>query len=107
MYFTSHIFCCTNQREAGHPRGCCKDKGSEPLRDYMKERCKALNLPQTRINSAGCLDRCELGPVMVIYPEGTWYNYQSKEDIDEIIDTHLVGGGIVERLELKDGQKRL
>ena len=107
MFYNSHVFCCTNQREAGHPRGCCKDKGSESLRDYMKERCKELKISGTRINSSGCLDRCELGPVMVIYPEGTWYHYDTKQDIDEIIDTHLVGGGGVGRLELKDWQKRL
>lgn len=107
QYFTNHVFCCTNEREAGHARGCCKAKGSEELRDYMKAKCKELGLPQTRINNSGCLDRCELGAVMVIYPQGTWYHYETKTDIDEIISTHLQGGKIVEHLELKADRKRL
>jgi (2Fe-2S) ferredoxin len=68
----------------------------------MKARAKELGLePNIRINSAGCLERCELGPTMVIYPEGIWYTYQTKEDIDEILQTHVVGGGRVERLMLQ------
>lgn len=102
LFFTSHIFCCTNSREAGHPRGCCADKGAEPLRDYMKERCKALGLRKLRVNSAGCLDRCELGPTLVIYPEGVWYHYATKQDVDEIIEQHLVKGQKVERLLLPE-----
>ena len=72
-YYDAHVFCCTNRRPAGHPRGCCAEKGSEALRDYMKGRAKDLGLKNVRINSAGCLDRCELGPTVVIYPEGVWY----------------------------------
>jgi (2Fe-2S) ferredoxin len=68
----------------------------------MKARAKELGLePKIRINSAGCLERCELGPTMVIYPEGIWYTFQTKEDIDEILQTHVVGGGRVERLLLQ------
>ncbi len=68
----------------------------------MKARAKELGLePKIRINSAGCLERCELGPTMVIYPEGIWYTFQTKEDIDEILQTHVVGGGRVERLMLQ------
>ena len=66
----------------------------------MKDRAKALGIKGTRVNTAGCLDRCELGPVMVIYPEGVWYTYIDQADIDEIIDEHLVNGRIVERLKL-------
>ena len=73
-YYEAHVFCCTNRRPAGHPRGCCAEKGSEALRDYMKSKAKALGLKNVRINSSGCLDRCELGPTMVIYPEGVWYS---------------------------------
>ena len=100
MFFEHHIFCCTNRREAGHSRGSCADRGSEPLRDYMKMRMKDLRIPSSRVNNAGCLDRCELGPCLVIYPEGTWYNYSSKADIDEIISEHIQNGRIVERLKL-------
>lgn len=100
-YFRIHVFACTNRRPDGHPRGSCAARGSEPLRDYLKARAKELGLKDVRINSAGCLDRCELGPVMVIYPEGVWYSYHSYEDVDEILATHLVQGGRVERLMLR------
>jgi (2Fe-2S) ferredoxin len=71
----------------------------------MKAKAKELGLePKIRINSAGCLERCELGPTMVIYPEGIWYTFQTKEDIDEILQTHVVGGGRVERLMLQPDQ---
>ena len=69
----------------------------------MKARAKELGLKAVRINSAGCLDRCELGPTMVIYPEGVWYSPKSVADIDEILATHLVAGGRVKRLMLKPG----
>jgi (2Fe-2S) ferredoxin len=104
LFYRAHVFVCTNIRPDGHPRGCCAEKGSERLRDYMKARVKELSLRETRVNSAGCLDRCELGPVMVIYPEGVWYSYRTREDIDEIVDTHLIGGGRVARLQLRPDQ---
>lgn len=66
----------------------------------MKARIKELGIARTRVNTAGCLDRCELGPTMVIYPEGVWYSCKSKADIDEVITTHLQGGKVVERLRL-------
>jgi (2Fe-2S) ferredoxin len=98
--FQHHVFCCTNRREAGHKRGCCAEKDADALRDYMKAKVKALGLPKTRVNAAGCLDRCELGPVMVIYPEGVWYRPQNTADIDEIIASHLQNGVPVARLRL-------
>jgi (2Fe-2S) ferredoxin len=103
LLYQRHVFCCTNVREPGHKRGCCSDKGSAALRDYMKAKCKELGLGgrQVRVNAAGCLDRCELGPTMVIYPEGVWYTYRSEADIDEIIARHLLQGKRVERLELQ------
>jgi (2Fe-2S) ferredoxin len=103
LFYARHVFVCTNERPAGHPRGCCKQRGSEKLRDYMKARAKELGLKDVRINSAGCLDRCELGPTMVIYPEGVWYAPKSAEDIDEILATHLVAGARVVRLLLRPG----
>ena len=103
LFYNSHVFVCTNERPAGHPRGCCKAKGSEKLRDYMKARAKELGLKDVRINSAGCLDRCELGPTMVIYPEGVWYSPKTAADVDEILATHLVAGGRARRLMLKPG----
>jgi (2Fe-2S) ferredoxin len=105
LFYSSHVFCCTNRRPDGHKRGSCAAKGSEQLRNYMKARAKEMGLePNIRINSAGCLERCELGPTMVIYPEGIWYTFQTNEDIDEILQTHVVGGGRVERLMLLPDQ---
>lgn len=108
LYYRSHVFCCTNRRPDGHKRGSCAARGSETLRAYMKARAKELAIPDVRINNAGCLDRCELGPVMVIYPEGIWYTYQTQEDIDEILTVHLRDGGRVERLLLcpEDGPEK-
>jgi (2Fe-2S) ferredoxin len=100
-YYRAHVFCCTNRRPAGHPRGCCAERGAEELRDYMKARAKDLGLKDVRINMSGCLDRCELGPTMVIYPEGVWYSIATRADIDEVLATHLKAGGRVERLMLQ------
>ncbi|MBM3597373.1 MAG: (2Fe-2S) ferredoxin domain-containing protein [Alphaproteobacteria bacterium] len=104
-FYRQHVFCCTNVRPPGHPRGCCSEKGSEALRNYMKTRARELGIKDTRINAAGCLDRCELGPTMVIYPEGVWYTYRTETDLDEILNTHLIQGGRVERLMLLPEQR--
>ncbi|QQP89433.1 (2Fe-2S) ferredoxin domain-containing protein [Skermanella rosea] len=105
LVYSSHVFCCTNLRPEGAKRGSCAAKGSEKLRNYMKARAKELGLePKVRINSAGCLERCELGPALVIYPEGVWYTFASQEDIDEILQTHVIEGGRVERLMLMPDQ---
>ncbi len=100
-YYEAHVFCCTNERPAGHRRGSCKTRGSEPLRNYMKARAKELGLTRVRINQSGCLDRCELGPTVVIYPEGVWYTCRSTADVDEILQKHLIEGGRAERLMLR------
>ena len=99
-YFDAHLFVCCNRRPDGHKRGSCAAKGSEALRDYMKVRAKELGVPKVRVNLAGCLDRCELGPCMVIYPEGIWYKLETREDVDEILTSHLRDGKHVERLML-------
>ena len=103
-YFSHHVFFCTNQRVDG--RQACSQCGAAEARDYMKKRCKELGISgagRVRINKAGCLDRCESGPVIVIYPEGTWYTYVDRQDLDEIIEKHLVQGNTVERLRLGSG----
>ena len=105
MHYKKHIFCCVNERAADHPRSCCKARGSVPLREYMKKRAKQLGIDDVRINNSGCLERCELGPTMVVYPEGIWYHYESESDIDEILDSHISRGQPVKRLMLRDGQK--
>ena len=97
--FKYHVFICCNQRADG--RACCEDFGASQARAYMKKRCKELGIHgpgQVRINQAGCLDRCEKGPVMVIYPEETWYTYVDKEDLDEIITRHVLHDAPVKRL---------
>jgi (2Fe-2S) ferredoxin len=93
LYFAAHLFVCCNRRHDDHPRGSCAARGSEKLRDYMKARAKELGLPDLRVNSAGCLDRCELGPCLVIYPEGVWYRIGSTDDVDTVLRAHLQEGG--------------
>jgi (2Fe-2S) ferredoxin len=101
-YFDKHVFFCTNQREDGS--ACCNDHDAQNARDYVKNRVKELGIPDSlnkiRINSAGCLDRCDEGPVIVVYPEGTWYTYVDNSDLDEIIEEHLKNGRVVERLKI-------
>lgn len=99
-YFDAHLFVCTNRRPDGHVRGSCAAAGSEHLRDYMKARAKELGIPNIRVNSAGCLDRCELGPCLVIYPAGVWYQIRSTEDVDTVLQAHLIEGGRAEALML-------
>ena len=103
LFYDTHVFVCLNEREPGHPRGCCLEKGAEELQAYMKAKARELGLKKVRINKAGCLDRCELGPNMVIYPDGIWYRCTTTDDIDEVLQKHLVEGGRVERLMLKPG----
>jgi (2Fe-2S) ferredoxin len=96
-FYQHHAFFCTHTRDDG--TAFCEEHGANELRDYAKTRVKELKLKRVRINNSGCLNRCKLGPVMVIYPEGIWYQYHSKEDIDEIIESHVKNGIIVERLK--------
>jgi (2Fe-2S) ferredoxin len=105
-WFRAHVFVCCNRRPEGHPRGSCAARGSEKLRDYMKVRAKELGLRDVRVNQSGCLDRCEFGPTMVIYPEGVWYRPQTPADVDEILAAHLVAGGRVKRLMLTEKDVR-
>ena len=101
-FYEHHVFFCLNQRQPGE-RVCCADKGAQAAQEHAKKRIKQLGLAspgKVRINKAGCLERCEEGPVVVIYPQGTWYTYVDNEDIDEIIDSHIVGGKIVDRLKI-------
>jgi (2Fe-2S) ferredoxin len=102
-YYKHHVFFCCNQREPGDT--CCNDHKASVMQAYAKDRIAALGLKgrgKIRINKAGCLDRCDEGPVLVVYPDNVWYTYVDREDIDEIIDEHLVHDRIVERLRLPD-----
>jgi len=101
-YYQQHVFFCTNLRNDG--RKCCEQAGASRLRAYAKAKIKSLEKSgkgQVRINTAGCLDRCGQGPVIVVYPQETWYRYQNEADIDEIIEQHLLNGQVVKRLLLE------
>ena len=101
--FEKHIFICENKREIGHPRGCCSEKGSAEVRELFKKRLKELNLnTKVRANSSGCLDACEFGPTAVIYPEQIWYGGVKLEDVEEIIQNHIINNNPVKRLLIKN-----
>jgi (2Fe-2S) ferredoxin len=103
--FEKHIFVCTNQRPEGHPRGCCDPAGNAELHRLFKTKLAQRGIKGTvRANKAGCLDQCELGPTVVVYPEAVWYGHVTPADVDEIIDSHIVGGRPVERLIIPDDQ---
>ncbi len=100
-YYQRHVFFCLNQRANGED--CCAAHAAQAGFDRCKARVKAAGIAgagQVRVNKAGCLDRCAGGPVAVVYPEGVWYTFVDEADIDEIVDRHLVGGEVVERLRL-------
>jgi (2Fe-2S) ferredoxin len=100
-YYERHIFFCLNDRDNGEDS--CAHHGAKAGFDHCKSRIKAEKLSgpgHVRVNKAGCMDRCAGGPVAVVYPEGTWYTYVDAADIDDIVDSHLKRGKIVERLLL-------
>jgi (2Fe-2S) ferredoxin len=97
----SHVFICTHERPPGHPRGCCKLKNSEELIQIFKQEiAKAGIAKDARAQKSGCLDTCEYGPSVVVYPENVWYGGVKPEDIPEIVQSHLVEGRPVERLKI-------
>lgn len=99
--FDRHVFVCTNRRPPGHPKGSCADKGSEEVRERFKEALGRRGLGgRMRANAAGCLDACEHGCTVVVYPDGVWYGRVTPGDVEEIVDKHLVGGEPVERLRI-------
>ena len=101
-FYDKHVFFCTNERADGGD--CCAKRGAPKAREYMKNRVAELGISSLqnniRINTAGCMNRCDEGPVIVVYPEGTWYTYMDEKDLDEIIEEHLRHGRVVERLKI-------
>lgn len=98
-YYERHIFFCLNERDGGQE--CCARHAAQEGFDHCKAQVKAAGLAgagKVRVNKAGCLDRCAAGPVAVVYPEAVWYTYVDKSDIDEIVESHLKNGKVVERL---------
>jgi (2Fe-2S) ferredoxin len=103
--FTSHIFVCCNRREPGNSRGCCNPDGSDALRNCFKAELKRRNLgPLVRANVSGCLDQCELGPTVVIYPQEIWYGHVQMADVPRIIEETILGGRVLEDLLISDEQ---
>ena len=101
--FERHIFVCGNARPAGHPRGCCDPAGNAELQKAFKKKLAERGLHgRVRANQSGCLDQCEHGPNLVVYPDAVWYGGVTLADVDEIVESHIVGGRPLERLRLKD-----
>jgi (2Fe-2S) ferredoxin len=101
--YKRHVFVCINERPAGHPKGCCLEKGSAAIRDAMKAELQKRGLAGiVRANNSGCLDACAFGPSMVIYPEAIWYGGVKKEDVPEIVEQTIVRGTVIPRLLIKD-----
>ena len=103
LRFEKHIFICENQREKGDSKGSCANKGSKETIALFKKRLKELGLNQkVRVNRSGCLDACEFGPSIVIYPEQIWYGRVEESDVEEIIQSHIINNKPVCRLLIKD-----
>lgn len=101
--FVKHIFICGNQRAADHPRGCCDPSGDGELQRAFKARLSQTDVRATvRANKSGCLDQCEHGPTVVVYPEAVWYGHVALADVEEIVQSHILGGQPVDRLRIAD-----
>jgi len=99
--YEHHVFVCENRRPPDDPRGCCAAKGGAEVRTALKVAAKEAGLgKRVRVNTAGCLDQCEHGVTVVVYPEAVWYGHVTLADVDEIVREHLIGGRPVERLRL-------
>lgn len=102
--FERHVFVCTNVRPAGAPRPSCTADGTSPVHTALQQAAKAAGLAGNvvRVNKSGCLDQCEHGPTVVVYPEAVWYGNVQPSDAEEIVREHLVAGRPVERLRIAD-----
>jgi (2Fe-2S) ferredoxin len=100
--YQRHVFVCVNKRPPEDPKGCCSAKGSEEVRALFKKGLKERGLNRiVRANAAGCLDACGFGITVVIYPEAVWYGGVKAGDVEEIIEKHVIGGEVIERLVMK------
>jgi (2Fe-2S) ferredoxin len=101
--FSRHVFVCTNERSGDDPRGSCQVRGGAEVRDRLKSELKKHRvLKSIRVNNAGCLDQCQSGVAIVVYPEQVWYQHVTADDVPELVENHLIGGQPVERLLMPD-----
>ncbi len=102
MLYEKHIFVCENERESTNPTGCCSSKGAKEITAALKKQCKEVGLKgKVRVNKAGCLGQCAKGPVVVVYPEGVWYQHVTLADVNTIVQEHILKGCPVENLQIK------
>lgn len=103
--YEKHIFICEHKRPDGDSKGCCASKNSMEIKQLFKKRIAELGLnKEIRVNSSGCLGACEFGPSIVVYPEQIWYGGVKIEDVEEIIESHIIKNKPVERLFIKDSR---
>ena len=105
--YKRHVFVCLHDRGPGDPKGSCAQKGSEALLKQLKNSCKALGVDGVRVNKSGCLDSCEEGISIVVYPEAVWYGHVTAADVDELAREHVAAGRPVERLRTDGGAELL
>jgi len=100
-FYTRHAFICTNQTADGS--ACCEEHNAMAMVKYAKDRLKELGMfgpGKVRLNKSGCMGRCAVGPVLVVYPDEVWYTYVDKDDVEEIIQEHLISGNEIPRLKI-------
>ena len=96
--YRRHVFVCLNERDPNDPKGSCKHRGSEAVFKALKEGTAKAGLRDVRINRAGCMEHCAYGPTVVVYPEAVWYHVPTVEDAKEVLESHVIGGKVVDRL---------
>jgi (2Fe-2S) ferredoxin len=102
MVYDIHLFICTNERTNSPKLSCGETHGLELVAEF-KKLIKDLNINlKIRANRSGCLGICDFGPTVAIYPEGTFYVGVKKEDVKEIIESHILKNTPVKRLLLKN-----
>ena len=105
LLYDPHIFMCLDDKGGEPGRGCCADRGVMELFVHLRAPAKENGVTGIRINKSTCLDRCELGPIMVVLPEGTWYAVRTKEDSEETVRRHIIEGRRVERLVVRPSDR--
>lgn len=105
--YKRHVFICVNERPPSNPKGCCKHRGGVEVREAFKKHLAEAGVKEwVRPNNAGCLDQCEHGVTVVVYPEQVWYGGVTPEDVPEIVERHILQGAYVTRLMIP-GQDHL